>query len=372
MDVNKQELNSVAVWLESLDEVRQGSEGDPYLHLDLNIWATKQQTDNYLEIGFKVFSWEKVKSIRCILPFELDMNGVSDKGAYLRENPKVLSALFNEAVDLHSNQNNEQFIGVSFPDVSSDVQLFLFCPDRSCMEIKPLEELRGSELKISLPEKDERPENSKNSALYIRIRFRTNCLSRTKFRVPCLEPIIKVRESVATVLTGKSEVTSFVDFKLNSYRSLPWEVQAKVKKTRILSINLFLMTDAWYKMVFESNGTNASRLLEHHIWNGYLSDNHEISSLDSDKMIVAYHWKKRGKQVKTDSKQENNGYIKHETVQYERIQSYNIFIKLFRVESTIRSVLKTVFYVVLFGAVSGLLGNWISSVDWVKSLLGLN
>lgn len=363
MEDLEQELNSVAVWLESPSD----SEKEPYLHLDVNIWATKKEQDNYLEIGFKIFCWDDLAKICCILPFDLSSKDVKDKGSYLRENHNVLSALFNETVNLNAHSDNEQFIKVNFPDTEKESSLFLFCPEGNFLEVKPLEKPGGVKLEVNLPEKEDRPPCA-DGALYVRLRFKTACMHRVRFKTPCLEPIVKVNDSPASVLSGKSEVISFVDFKINSHRSLPWNVQAKVKRTRILSINTFLMTDAWNKIVFDSNGLHASRLLEHHIWNEYLDDTGTKSQKESNEtnLIVAYHWKQKAEKKDDKEVEDKSEEDLSKIIQYKWIQSYNIFIKLYRVETTLKSLTRTILYVIIFGSIAGVLGALFAN------LFGLN
>jgi hypothetical protein len=339
--------NSIAVWLDEIDKEKIEGVESPTLHLDINLWSTEKVEDSYIEIAFKVKSWINLRKINCVLPIAASRS-IFDKAPYLVENQEVIEGLLNESVNLIRFDEDPRFTQVQFQDKTSE-SLMLYSPEKN-LETERLTSEGGAlatRVEISLPRKLRRFQEDhliNNSNLYVRLRFKASSY----------EPIIQTRKTLSSLFNGMSERISFVDFRVNSHRSLPRGLQAKAKNTKISSINFFLMTDAWNKIEMATDGLSKSRLLESHIWNGYLSDPYfgKKTNQNYAEKIVAYHWK--------FSSYKKNGNLGEKELDEERaVKGYNIFVKLYRAKSSWYSFALTVFWLIFAGVLGSLFATFV-------------
>jgi hypothetical protein len=93
-----QTLNSIAIWWNNSNDIK--------VHVDLNIWHTKESKNNYLELGLKINGYKNLNEVHIYIPYLIKLEDVEDKVSLLSLNPLLTSAMFNEKLDMTSSNNS--------------------------------------------------------------------------------------------------------------------------------------------------------------------------------------------------------------------------------------------------------------------------
>ncbi len=70
-------MNSIALWWDTQEKVNK--DDSPKIHLDINIWLSKDEKHNSIEFGLKISNFPAIKSIYLFLPFICNHSDFSDQ-----------------------------------------------------------------------------------------------------------------------------------------------------------------------------------------------------------------------------------------------------------------------------------------------------
>jgi len=269
--------NSIAIWSEDDDgNFLPGFKVD----LDVKIWISKKESENYIEFGITIPALDSQHTkfnIIIFLPYKTDIDNFEDKGKFLVTNNKTLEALFNEDLTISSSQtqfskvelkNSKQSFYMFKPDIKSDIT---YSEENS-------ENCRGTKLCITI---DPNGSLDKDSAIY------------TRFRINSLGELFSKQTNKSYFLSSKKESDLYIDFKVNSPRSLPEKITTRIQSQNFGRIKFFLLTESDKNIIYNTGKLHKTRLLEKHIWDSYLTVNNATEKREikrSDDKKIAYHW----------------------------------------------------------------------------------
>ncbi len=276
-------LNSLVIWVDNKEERDWSNESleptssepgnsSTSLELDINIW--KPDDDNgYLEIGFKIMNWSNKSCLHCILPFSLKQTEIVDKSPFLREHPAVLEALFNDSLKIETHEFDPRFAKIT----RSESNFYLFSPERNLRieDTNNDDKQENTHIIVDIPKDTSKLDKID---IYVRLRFKPSSYA----------PIITNENLPARFFSGMSEKMTFIDFRINSMRSISYSLRTKAKSTEINKVKFFLIVDAWSQVVMGTIKNNSSRLLEEQIWSDFVNHNTE----SKDKSYLALQWVK--------------------------------------------------------------------------------
>jgi len=224
--------------------------------------------------------------------------------------PLLTKVLFNE--NLAVTPFTGSFSPVKFHNEELDD--FLYCK----LDIQNDIEIRNQTISINI---------NKNDASGIKTIY-------YRFRINKLESIFSESNENYVFLDGLFKKIGFLELNINSIRKLPSSIIDKLTGIKFESMNLFLMTNNYTSLLFQSKEPNKSRILENHIWEKYLSPENSKNITK----IIAYHWKSKTG-IFTD---------------------YNLFVKLSYMSKSITSWLLMLATIIILGAIGGVAGNYIT------------
>lgn len=309
-------MNSIAVWW----NLKDGASDTPTIYLDTNIWLTKNEANNYIEIGLKITNSKAIKDICFYFPFLFDECDFKDKIKKLVESTSLTNALFNDNMQIE--RHSGKFHKVGYPITDEANPNFYYCElnentDMSIVRCTDNDNNSGSKLTIKL----DNVTYPSPDTIYLR------------FRINKLDNIFRSINENNFITDGFFKKIGFVEFNINNIRKLPADIADKVSsKIKIKKINLFLMTDNFSNFLFVSKPLKGSRILENHIWDDYL--NKSKKDINTDK-IIAYHW------------QEND--ISRE---------FNIFTKYTYTNHSKFVFCGMIFLILALGAIGSIVGNY--------------
>jgi len=313
---NNEPMNSIAVWWDMNDNYK---EGEVEVHLDVNIWHTNKSTDNYLEFGLKIKNYSMLEHIHIYIPYKINKEIIEDKAVILASNHSLTNAMFNERVKI--TKDDGRFHPVEFSSTSRSFTYYEIDRDED------IEIMQNSIIKLKI--------NSKEGVDTIYYRFRINKI----------ENIFTSISENYFLLDGIFKKTGFLEVNVNSLRKLPRKIVDKLDNIKFTSINLFIMTDNFTSLIFQSEKVNKSRILENHIWKQYLS---EENSKKINKTI-AYHWRK-------EEKKKNSEGI-DEIIPFD---DYNLFVKLSYTSKNLVLLGLMIISILIVGALGGVAGNFMT------------
>lgn len=269
--------NSIAIWSE--DNEREFL-ANVKVDLDVNIWISKKESENYIEFGITIPKTDiKPTKFNLILflPYLTNKDNFEDKGKFLVNNTKTLEALFNEDVAINSSstqftevklKSSKQIFYMFKPDIQSDIS---YAEEGS-------EDCLGTKICITI---DPNGSLDSNSTIY------------TRFRINSLGELFSKQTNKSYFLSSKKECDLYIDFKVNSPRSLPEKITTKMQSQKFGRIKFFLLTESDKNLLYNTGKLHKTRLLEKHIWDSYLAVNNSTGKNKikrSDEKKIAYHW----------------------------------------------------------------------------------
>lgn len=303
---NQKKRNGIAIWWDG----EQNS--DIKIHIDVNVWNTIKTDDvDYIEFGIKITNYKDLQKLYIYLPYKFDDNDIEDKSKNFGDKSFV-SALFNENIRITSHEENYTEIDL----IEKKEKFYSYRPNLT---------IEDNILTIT-------PKKFKFGGNYVYYRIRINKIENI---------FTKVKDN-NFFLEGIFREVGFVEFDINSLRRLPDEIADKLtasNKIKFGSMHFYYMTDTNTNMIYHSMPNKNSRILEKHIWDGYLKGKNK-SEADEQK-IIALHWHQK-----------------------DSFQDFSLFLKL---SYTLRSNLAIyIAYITLLiiGMIGGLSGNYLT--DFIK------
>jgi len=293
-------MNSIAIWSNNNEKLK--------FHLDLNLWITKKEDDNYIEFGIKLLN-KDIDTLYIYLPFKIKKDNFSDKINLLSENSILANAMFNKKLSVENMSS-------SFCKVKENEELlFCFCElAQENIELKDKD--IGTQIAITINKS-----NEECSSLYYR------------FRINKLENIFDKINTNWVFTNGVKENINFIEISINSVRKLPPSIVDNIQKVKINSMNIFVITENFVNLLFYSKKIHKSRVLEK-LWKNYV----DIQKNSGINKLVAYHWK-----------QEKSDFI-----------DYNLFIKVSYAFKNKFLLIGMLLFILLIGAFGGVGGNYLT------------
>lgn len=303
-------MNSIAIWWDK----KGTGEKSPQLHLDVNIWLTKNEALNYIEFGLKFSNYETLGNIYIAFPFSVANDVFEDKVDSLSKNSELTNALFNETAGLSNDEGKFHEVKLTEKNTFHYFEL----NKNEDVKFKNAKDKNGAEYSIITIEPTQK--NSISTVYY-------------RFRINKVENIIMLNNENNFIIDGLFKKVGFVEININSIRKLPSDIAEKLSDTApiIKSMNLFLMTNSHTNFLFQSQELHASRILENHIWDDYLGNKRTVEK------IIAYHWKQK-----------------------KMFSAYSLFIKTIYVNKKRWLLLLMIAATLFLGAVGGVGGNFIT------------
>ena len=293
-------MNSIAIWSDNNEKLK--------FHLDLNLWITKNENNNYIEFGIKLFN-KDLKNLYIYLPFKITKDNFSDKISLLSEKSTLINAMFNRKLSVEN-------LNSSFCKVIENGELqFCFC-ELAEKDIEFEEEDIGTKISIKVNKTSEECDN-----LYYR------------FRINKLENIFDKINTNWVFTNGVKENINFIEVSINSVRKLPASIVDNIQKVKIKSMNIFIITENFVNLLFYSKKIHKSRVLEK-LWKDYI----DIKNDSNVNKLVAYHWK-----------QDKDEFV-----------DYNLFIKISYAFKNKLLLTGMLLFILLIGAFGGVGGNYLT------------
>lgn len=304
-------MNSIALWW---DVKKDCKEKLPKIHLDINLWLSKDEKLNSIEFGLKISNFPSVESVHLFLPFICKSTDFRDKIVELSANAKLTNALFNKKMTISNgdgifhkvtgpNGNAFHYCNINNEDIKfSDVE---------CENLK-----RGTKISITSKKK---PKDDVNTVYY-------------RFRLNKIDKILKTLRENNFIIDGFFKKINFIEFNINTIRKLPPTIVESIADDYTLdSMNLFLITDMFNDFVFKSKELKASRILENPIWNEYIGQNQLFNKM------IAYHWKEK------------------------EFSDYSLFLKTTYIKRNYWLLTIVIIFTLLLGCIGGVGGNFLTT-----------
>jgi hypothetical protein len=293
-------MNSIAVWSNNNNEFK--------FHLDLNLWVTKKEDDNYIEFGIKLLN-TNVDYISLYLPFKINESDFLDMVESLSKDSMLVNAMFNKKLSVEN-------LNGSFCNVKENGELiFCFC-QLSEGDYKIINKDNGTQVNIKINKT-----NAECNKLYYR------------FRIKKLENIFDRVNANWVFTNGVKENINFIEVSINSVRKLPPSIVDKIQNVKIYSMNIFVITENFVDLLFYSKKIHKSRVLEK-LWQDYV----DIQNANNINKLVAYHWKN-----------EENDFV-----------DYNLFVKISYALKNGWLLAGMLLFILLIGAIGGVGGNYLT------------
>lgn len=273
-------MKSFAIWYTT-----QESENDSNVKVKsdvhFNLWrcdGKKEKAEYFLDIGFQITEGiNSIKYLNIFVPFFLGDEDIVDLGTILRENRRLVNAVFNDDCTILENglpkmctiKKSNQNIILRCLNINSgwekyDVELFYKGTDGTIIQLNIAQILNASS-------------DSSHSDNYFRIRLKGDGIN----------DIIKFTQPKDRMLQSTFETRELIDFRVNEKRIYPEHLLQEVRRGKELIIEkvhfLLLMN---IDNNLQTTGQNyTARMLEEDIWDTY-AEKQNISN-----NMVAYHWK---------------------------------------------------------------------------------
>lgn len=304
---DKETMNSIAIWWDKHDDIK--------VHIDVNIWHTKDSEGNYLEFGLKIENYKNIDDINIYIPYTIKESDIEDKAGVLASDNTLTNAMFNEKLEVSKGEGS--FHAVKFPKDTK--KNFEYCE----LDVKKDIKIEDKTIILNINKK------ATGEVVYYR------------FRIKKIEKIFTGLKENYFLIDGFFKTIGFIEVNINSVRKLPKNIVDKLDGVNFDSMNLFVMTDNFTNFIFQSKDVNKSRVLENHIWDKYLS----TSNRKSINKIIAYHWKKEDKKG----------------TKIIPFEDYNLFVKISYISKNWLLLALMIFIIVGLGAGGGVVGNLITT-----------
>lgn len=311
----------------------------------INIWKVEKgklflSPTIYFDFGISVSM--KIEKLCLYLPFQIK-GPVIDLGKILHNNKPLLSTIFNEEIQVETQQN-DCYCKVSFLDDSKKTKFFLYQLGDSNIDVKTYtnhdnkKQNEGTYIYIS---RDSNPEEIDAVPFYIR--FRVQVLLKNEV---CRS--VSVTNDIFQSAFSKSDL---FDIRINERRQTPAKVIETIekdgfKRCKFSKIHIFYMADVHETIVNQSSLNCDSRILEMNQWHDY-----EPSSELANTVYIAHHWHRKRKCKLVTEKNTN----KLESP----INSFNLFFNTVYPSANFIRIFVYMFVAILLGAI----GSWLSNFD---------
>ncbi len=317
--------HSIALWCNRT--TTDHSELKPSLEFHVNLWRLEKRSNgvtvNALDIGMRIKNAKSIESLHLYLPFSVTAADVSDL-AHLLEKIQIAIAIFNEDLNVIT----------SAPDTSQ------FAIESSLLKLACWKLNVKTDI-IFYPELHDATSGttmvftnvifsgcSSDSERYVRLRINLSSAGQAAFFTR-YDPIDR------GLLSGFDE-TEVVDFRFNERRNLSREVVAKMNDDlEVSKINYFVIRDMTEDLTLADKAPRKCRTLEPDVWSIYIA-NGSTQSIRIRHAIIFY-WR----------------------MEYEnsKFKDFNALSRFRKRRTNIRTIVKSVAWLILFGVFSG----WIAS-----------
>jgi len=259
-------MNCIAIWCSSKNE----QSASHCLEVHFNLWklGKRRSANCFLDIGVMIQDATKVSHLNIFIPQPVAKSNIEDLGITFRENPDLVSTLFNEDYRI-STGAHEKIVEVL--SVDRNLIFYMYVLDLDS-DVSIENAFGGSIIKIRIPQE------LADKKHYYRIRIKN----------PYVDSISHIYTPPNSVLESAFFQTELVDFRINEKRNLNSSLLERIHSEGEVSFNkthLFLMRKASDDYIYSHKPPNSSRQLEVDLWKGYIGSDYSIDK------IIAYNWK---------------------------------------------------------------------------------
>lgn len=286
-------MESLAIWYQKKNDTKINAD------LHINFWnANKKTHKNILDIGLMINDLiGNIEEIYIYFPFVLKSEDFIDLGVKLKNDAKLLNAIFNEDLSSTNDHTPKQMLLQEKLSNKEEVHIKKFILyeldfKKNSGEISIENRNNGVILKI-VTKNIKEIKNVKT----VYFRFRINS--------PVLLSFIKEYKPKNSFLDSAYSITELLDFRLNEKRNLDSTLLQEIENNSYFSIkkiHFLVLKSANDDYIFSHKQNDSARKIEEKLWDNYIDFNY------FDKNLIAYHWKEKAKE---------DGYI----------ESFNAFIK---------------------------------------------
>ncbi len=326
--------------------------------LNINLWSklkvnNYQKEQTYLDIGFKIKKYKKIKELIFLCPFVLNKDNIEDLSEKMAVK-KNANLIFNNDCEIESrdsytiinnNEKDETLLVYPFeqavenvidiqPVIGNNYKLII-----KFDEFKKYINERKNEGKIKDGKSNNCKELDEIEDLYIR--FRINSIELKDKLFYDVDPINKIFQSGFVS-------TQIIDFKLNNKRNLDDKILARAvkKNERVVDfkmIHFLLMEPSNSDVIYISNDKVICRNLEIGEWDDYLKSK-------QIKDMLVYHWKS----------------IKETDLENTE---FNQLVKINYSKTNIKIILLYIVGVIVFGSIGSLAAEFIKTTVINRKLI---
>ncbi len=333
---------SLAFWLEG------SKSNDTSIELHFNFWLLNMGSKNeinYLDVGVKFKSLENISSINIFFPFEIRKNSyIHNLGRILSKDGELISAIFNARI-YSLTYVDSNVLDIRFMDDNKVLRVF------SQIELSEQSGSKGVNItyqdggailsfpktlitcEIEKPTAEGNEAKDKDNEVFGYFRFRINLNSEDR------KSISQLYVSKDAKFLSRMESIEVVDFRVNEVRNLPQKIVSNLSTTCINSVHFFLIRETNSEHKLSHSEFKRCRILEKNLWDKYL--NVPSSTSIPDQMLI-YHWKEQNEKKYLDN--------------------FSAFAKFSTITVTWGTVAYFLGFLLLWGAASGVLGNFIYSL----------
>lgn len=262
-------MKSIALWYKSFD----GKTTEQRISLHFNLWKlpnSKNRFERFLDVGIQLENAVDIEEVRMYFPCKIE-NKVEDLGKVISEDKKLLSAIFNEDLSI-TTEPNSSYVEVSGKNVES---FNIYTLGKCNISSKKIDNEDGTIIILK------NLNTGTRNKVYIRIRIKDKSISELFHEEELSNAFIQNAFS-------KSET---IDFRLNEVREIDPKVLEEYIDTncffKIKKAHFFYMCSSKEENIFSNKELNNCRHLEKERWSNYINP----LNIDSNSIILAYHWK---------------------------------------------------------------------------------
>lgn len=306
-------MNCIAIWCSRKN--KQSTLHRLEVHFNLWKFGKKRSANCFLDIGIMIEDAINVGHISIFIPQPVARSNIEDLGRTFRQNPNVVSALFNEDYRISMGAQDKSVEVLSI----DRIPVFYIYVLELDSDVSIEDAFGGSIIRIRIPQE------LADKKHYYRIRLKN----------PYVDSISHTYTPPNSLLESAFSQTELVDFRLNEKRNLDYSLLERIHGEGEVSFSkthVFLMREASDDYVYSHKAPEGSRQLEAGLWKSYIGDDYPF-----DKMI-AYHWKE------TDTH-----------------HSFSAFVKFRYIRCNPLTIATFIALILILGFLSGLAANLLSS-----------
>ncbi len=258
---------SFTIWYDRRDRTRV----DPLISLHINLWIHDKDSHDSIDIGLMINNPKSISKLYMYIPFICKTSDIENLVRVLSDDKPTADLVFNGNISLRERSGEIQ--KVTREDIGRFEFYFLEGTIVDTLDGNKLDEGRILEYNFD--------DSLSGDDIYLRFRIK---------KIKNKGLVERYQKSVS-YLTGAYNTLTSMEINFHEFRKLPSNIYQKAQHhhIKILSVNMFVMTDIHMEYIFSNIGNVKSRILESDRWIKY---NPKLKKRKKRK-ILAYQFKKK-------------------------------------------------------------------------------